>query len=160
MPERAYFEDFKVRDCIATPARTITQADSALFAAIAENWPGVDVGAPHASERSLGKQLSQWCMTLAIGSGLMFRAGERGIPRSTIALWGVENVRFVVPLKIGDTIHVENEVVQSTIIDAQRGLLICKYRVLNQHDEEVSGYTIKLLVTRRPAEVSGSGPPS
>jgi 3-hydroxybutyryl-CoA dehydratase len=155
--EGAYFEDFHVGDAITTPARTITETDIVLFAALSGDWNPIHTDAEHAKQMVYGERIAHGLLTLAVGSGLMFRAGERGIPRSTIALWGIEKVRFVAPTKIGDTLHVEGEVVQLTAVDAQRGLLTFQQRIVNQRGETVLSYTSKLLVARRPTAAAVLG---
>jgi len=62
------------------------------------------------------------------------------------------------PVKIGDTIHVESEVVQVMAVDAERGLLASGQRVLNQEGGEVATYTTKLLVARRFNQLSAGAP--
>jgi 3-hydroxybutyryl-CoA dehydratase len=151
MTEGTYFEDFRVGDRIVSPARTITETDIVLFAALTGDWHAVHTDAEYAKQTMFGERIAHGLLILAIGGGLMFRAGDRGIPRSTIALYGLEKTRFVMPTKIGDTIHVEAEVMQVGAIDQQRGLIAFGHRVLNQRGEEVLTYTSKLLVARRPS---------
>ena len=149
MAECVYFEDFRVGDRVRTPARTITETDIVLFAALTGDWHPVHTDAEYAKRSTFGERIAHGLLSLAIGSGLMFRAGDRGIPSSTIALWGIEKVRFITPTKIGDTIHVEGEIAGLTTIDTERGLITWKHRVVNQRGEEVLTYTSKLLVGRR-----------
>jgi acyl dehydratase len=139
MSERAYFEDFSVGDRVRTPTRTITEADLVLFRAL--------VGTP----------LADGLYTLAISGGLMVLAGDRGVPRSTIALWGLEHVRFTAPARAGDTVHLEAEVTQTTRVDRSRGLIAMSHCLRNQRGEEIATYSSKLLVARRPA-AEGSNP--
>ena len=128
------FEDFSVGDRVRTPARTITEADIALFAALAGDPGGTFASGLHA---------------LALSLGLLFLAGERGLPRSTIALWGVERVRFAAPARAGDTVQVDAEVTQTTRVDAKRGLIAMTQRMTNQRGEEIVTYTSKILAGRR-----------
>jgi acyl dehydratase len=150
MTEGAYFEDFHVGDRISSPARTITETDIVLFASLTGDWHAVHTDAEYAKQTMYGERIAHGLLILGIAAGLMFRAGDRGVPRSTIALYGVEKTRFVMPTKIGDTIHVEAEVTQVGAIDAQRGLIAFGHRIMNQRGEEVLTYTSKLLVARRP----------
>jgi len=147
-----YFEDFQVGDTIITPARTITETDIVLFAALSGDWHPLHTDAEHTKQTAYGERIAHGLLTLAISSGLMFRAGEHSVPSSSLALWGVEKVRFVAPTKIGDTLHVEGEIVQLTAIDARRGLITFQQRVVNQRGAEVLTYTSKLLVARRLIE--------
>jgi 3-hydroxybutyryl-CoA dehydratase len=149
MLECAYFEDFRIGDRVASPDRTITESDIMRFAALTGDWHAVHTDAEYAKHTVFGERVAHGLLILAIGAGLMFQAGERGVPRSTIALYRVEKTRFVAPAKIGDTIRVEAEVVQTGAIDEQRGLIAFAHRILNQRDEEVLTYTSKLVVGRR-----------
>ena len=132
MSGQAYFEDFTVGDRVRTPARTITETDRVLFRRLAGNSP------------------SDGLYALAIGWGLMFLAGDRVIPRSTIALWGLEHVRFAAPARAGDTVHVEAEVTQTTPVDRDRGLIAMVHCMKNHRGEEIVTYTGKILAGRRP----------
>jgi 3-hydroxybutyryl-CoA dehydratase len=150
MEEYTSFEDFRVGDRIVSPGRTITETDIVFFAALTGDWHAAHTDAEWAKHTVFGERIAHGLLILAIGGGLMFRAGDCAVPRSTIALYAVEKVRFVAPTKIGDTIHVEAEVAQVGAIDAQRGLVTFRHRVVNQRGEEVLVYTSKLLVSRRP----------
>jgi len=145
MTEQAYFEDFNVGDRVRTPARTITETDLVLFNALAGNFPWDCAQAPS------GERISHGLYTLIVSGGLMFLAGDRGMPRSTIALLSLEHVRFAIPAKAGDTVHVEAEVTQTTQVDGNRGLIAMTHRMKNQRGEEILTYTGKILAGRRPA---------
>jgi 3-hydroxybutyryl-CoA dehydratase len=153
MAGEGYYEDVQIADRVRTPARTVTETDIVLFAALTGDWHPVHTDAEHARESVFGERIAHGLLILAIGSGLLFRAGDQGIPKSTIALWGVERARFVAPTKIGDTLHVEGEVSQLAPVDTQRGLITYRHRVVNQRGEEVLTFTSKLLVARRPTDM-------
>jgi 3-hydroxybutyryl-CoA dehydratase len=155
MTGEIYFEDFHIGDRVRTPARTVTEADIVLFAALTGDWHPVHTDAEHARASVFGERIAHGLLVLAMGSGLLFRAGDQGIPRSTIALWGMEKARFVAATRIGDTLHVEGEISQLTAIDVGRGLITYRHRVVNQRGEEVLTFTSKLLVARRPTEAAG-----
>lgn len=133
MKEQAYFEDFNVGDRVLTPARRITETDLALFNALA------------------GNSFTNGLYPLVISEGLMFLAGDRGIPRSTIALWGLERVVFAAPAKAGNAIHVEAEVTEKTQVAPMRGLVAMSHSLKNQRGEEILRCTSKILAGRRPA---------
>jgi acyl dehydratase len=151
MTDCTYFEDFRVGDRIVSPARTITETDIVLFASLTGDWHGVHTDREFAKHTMYGERIAHGLLILAIGGGLMFQTGNLGVPRSTIALYGLEKTRFAIPTKIGDTIHVEAEVVQVGSIDERRGLITFAHRILNQRGEEVLTYTSKLVVGRRPS---------
>jgi oxepin-CoA hydrolase/3-oxo-5,6-dehydrosuberyl-CoA semialdehyde dehydrogenase len=71
------------------------------------------------------------------------------LPRFFIAHYGIEALRFITPVMIGDTIRCEAELVEMSEKDAHRGILTFNIRVLNQRDEKVLVYLEKVLVSRR-----------
>jgi 3-hydroxybutyryl-CoA dehydratase len=149
--EYAYFEDFRVDESIVSPARTITETDIVLFAALTGDWHSVHSNVEYAKLTAFRDRIAHGLLIVAIGAGLMFRAGKRGLPISSVALSGIDKARFVGTVKIGDTIHVEARVVQVKVIDEKRGSITISHRVLNQKDEQVTTYESKVIVNRRPA---------
>jgi acyl dehydratase len=149
--EYAYFEDFQVDDCMVSPARTITETDIVLFAALTGDWHSAHSNVEYAKNTLFRERIAHGLLILAIGSGLMFRAGKRGLPVATIALEEIEKARFVLPIKISDTIHVEAKVVQLQVIDEREGFMTISHRVLKQTNEEVLTYTSKVTVNCRPS---------
>ena len=98
-----YFEDFRVGDRLVTAGRTITDGDLALFVGLSGNAACVHVDEVHA--RSLGHtgRVVHGLLTLAVVSGLLERTG---IARETVvAQLGLDQVRFVAPVFVGDTIR-------------------------------------------------------
>lgn len=150
MTEKTYFEDFQVGDRLLTPGRTITETDVMLFAALMGDGRPLHIDAEYAGGTFYGERIVHDLLILAIASGLMFRAGKHAVPASTIAIWGVENVRFVAPARIGDTVHLESEVVRLIEIDKERGLITVSHWGKNQRDEEVLACTTQVLVQRQP----------
>jgi 3-hydroxybutyryl-CoA dehydratase len=149
--EKLYFEDCRVGDRIISPARTITETDLVQFAALTGDWHPLHTDAEYARSSLFGERIAHGMLVVAIGSGLLFRAGPHAIlPKFTLAAAGVDKVRFVVPTKIGDTIHLEGEVAQTVVIDEERGLIIARHRMVNQRGQAVLTLTTKTLVRRRP----------
>jgi 3-hydroxybutyryl-CoA dehydratase len=150
MPEQAYFEDFQVGDRVVTQARTITETDLVQFAALTGDWHPLHSDAEYAKSTIFGERIAHGLLILSISAGLMYQArGDLPLLKSAIALSGIERIRFVAATKIGDTIHLEGEVVNLTIIDSGRGMLTVNHRVKNQHGQQVLTYTTKVLVARR-----------
>ncbi len=86
-------------------------------------------------------------LTLSIGMVLPFRLGPYSsfLPKSFIAFYGMESVRFTGPTKIGDTIHCEVEVTGITDNSPERGVLTTQNRIINQRGEVIVSYIIKVL---------------
>lgn len=153
----SYLEDFQVGDRLRTPGRTVTEADVVLFASMMGDWRPPHTDEEHAQSTAPGQRVAHDMLVLDIACGLMYRAGGHAVPPSTLALWGVEQVRFVAPVRIGDTLRLESELVQLTKVDEQRGLLTVQHRGTNQRDEEVLTYTTKIVVPRRKSSGGEDG---
>jgi len=149
--EKAYFEDCRIGDRVVAPARTITETDVVQFAALTADWHPLHTNTEYAKQTIFGERIAHGLLILAISGGLLFRVGANAIlPKTTIALGGIDNVRFITPTKIGDTIHLESEVLRLNEVDQERGLIIANHRVLNQRGERVVTFMTKTLAKRRP----------
>jgi 3-hydroxybutyryl-CoA dehydratase len=148
--EKVYFEDCQVGDRFISLGRTVTETDIVMFAALSGDWNPLHTNMEYAKDTAFGVRIAHGLLVLAISSGLM-RPGEAGLfPSSTLALGGLEKVRFVAPTQIGDTLSLEGEVVKLTKVDRKRGLITASFRVKNQHGKNVMTYAVKMLAERRP----------
>jgi acyl dehydratase len=68
-----------------------------------------------------------------------------------LAFLGMDNVRFIAPVFIGDTIRVESEIIEARPSKSRPGAGILKFRnsVKNQRDEVVATYETALMVSTR-----------
>ncbi|MFN3475982.1 MAG: MaoC/PaaZ C-terminal domain-containing protein [Candidatus Methylomirabilales bacterium] len=148
--EKAYFEDCQVGDQVVTSGRTITETDIVLFAAFTGDWLPLHTDAEYARTSMFGERIAHGMLVLVVGSALLFREVYRLLPKSILALYSVEKVRFLAPTRIGDTLRLESEVVKLTTLDERRGLVSVKSRVKNQRNEIVAVFTLKVLVERKP----------
>jgi len=92
-------------------------------------------------------------LTLCVGMALPFRLGMYSsiLPRSFIAFYGMESVRFTAPTKIGDTIHCEMEVTEIVDKGKGRGVLTTQNLIMNQRGETLASYVTKVLCGKKPA---------
>jgi acyl dehydratase len=158
--EKEYFEDCRIGDSLVTPGRTITETDIVNFAAFTGDWNRIHTDAEYAKASVFGERIAHGLLTVAVGLPLIFRPSWYGLlPKSLIAIVGIDRVRFVEPVKIGDTIHVEGEVVAITEMPKQkRGLIEVKCRIKNQRKETVVTGRLKALAGCRPSdEMNNSG---
>lgn len=148
--EKEFFEDCRVGDRALSPGRTLTETDIVLFAAFTGDWLPIHTDAEYAKKTPFGERIAHGLLVLTVGSALLLRLGDTVLfPNATIALYEVEKVRFVAPVKIGDTIHTESEIVRTTEIDQTRGLIAIRGEIKNQHDELLATFTLRALVGRR-----------
>jgi acyl dehydratase len=151
--EKEYFEDCYVGDQYISPGRTITETDVVMFAAFSGDWNVLHTDEEYAKASIFGERIAHGMLILVVGLPLIFRSGWHSLlPKSLIAIVGIDKVRFVAPVKIGDTIHLECEVIEVTKMPKQRGLIKLKYRIKNQRNETVITGRIKAMAGRRPLD--------
>jgi acyl dehydratase len=68
-----------------------------------------------------------------------------------VAFYGMDKLRFTAPTKIGDTIHVELQVMEKQDKGDRGGVVSLKQSVKNQRGENVAISTMKVLIGKRPA---------
>jgi len=109
--QKGYLEDFKVGEKAISPGRTVTEADIVMFAALSGDWNELHTNAEYMKNSIFGQRIAHGMLTLSIASGLSLRTGARS-PVEILAFLGMDNVRLLAPVFIGDTIRVESEVIE------------------------------------------------
>lgn len=149
---RDYLEDFEVGETIVSPARTMTESDIVNFAMMTGDWNPLHTDAEFAKTTPFGERIAHGLLVLSIGSSLGFRLGPNAIsPKSFIALYGFEAIRFKAPTKIGDTIRLEASVDAIDDKDDARGILVMNNQIINQDGVTCVEYTTRYLCGRRPS---------
>ena len=139
------FDALEPGERFATPGRTVSEADIAQFAALTGDTHPQHVDAAWAAGSRFGEQIAHGLLVLSFAAGSMPFDPER-----VVALRRVGDAVFKQPVLIGDTVHVEGEVVSLRPIDDENGLVECRWRVLNQHGRLVLRASVE-LVWRRAA---------
>ena len=142
-----YFEDFETSGPITSAGRTITEADVLAFAAMTGDRFELHTNEEYARTTKFGHRIAHGALIFSVSIGLATRTGI--LDDVLIALAGVDKLRFVLPVFIGDTIHVVKRVVDSKALSPTQGTVSFESRVLNQRGELVLVYRDKLLVKRR-----------
>jgi acyl dehydratase len=139
-----HFEDFQVGDKIVTRGRTITEADIVTFSAFSGDWHPLHTDVEYAKKGPFKERIAHGFLVLSVASGLL--------PLSEIAIiafYGIDKLRFVNPVKLLDTIHVEFETVEKQERDARGGVITFQQTVRNQRGEEVAVGTMRTFIARR-----------
>jgi 3-hydroxybutyryl-CoA dehydratase len=149
--EYEYLDDYAVGDTFISPARTITEADIVNFAGITGDWHPMHTDVEYAAKTPFRERIAHGMLTLSIGLVLP-RLGPHSsfLPKSFMAFYGMDNVRFTAPTKIGDTIHCEVEVTEITDKGKGHGVLTTQNQIKNQRGEVLVSYVLKVLHGKRP----------
>ncbi|MCX6067117.1 MAG: MaoC/PaaZ C-terminal domain-containing protein [Chloroflexi bacterium] len=151
--EKLYFEDYTLGERFVSPARTITEADIINFASLTGDWHPLHTDVEYAKSTPFGERIAHGMLTLAIGTALLFRLGEHvHLPKSFIAFYGMDSVRFYNPVKIGDTIHCAMKISALDVKDEARGVISAVYNIQNQRNDDVVVFTARAVAGRRPTQ--------
>lgn len=144
-----FFEDFTVGQVIRSPGATLTEAQVIDFALHYDPQPfHLD---KVAAEQTIygGLIASGW----QVGS-LSFRLFTQTnvLAGTSLGSPGLDELRWLKPVRPGDTIHVEATVteVRPSRSKPDRGIVVMSYAVKNQKDETVMTLTALQLMRRRP----------
>lgn len=106
-----FFEDFQPGQKVNSAGRTVTEHDIATFAGLSGDFNQIHTDAEFAKNTPFGQRISHGLLGLAIASGLAVQTGILGA--NVIAFREVNEWKFVKPVFIGDTVHVEMEVLET-----------------------------------------------
>ena len=143
-----YWDDFEVGTRYVTRSRTVTEADIVNFAGLSGDWNPLHVDIEHAKKGPFGERIAHGLLGLTIASGLM--QSLELYPDTLIAFLGL-TWRFRAPIKIGDTIRVEQVIAEKRETkNPERGILILGTQIVNQRNEVVQEGDRQMMLRRRP----------
>ncbi len=150
-PFRRYFEDLAIGDSLLTHRRTVSEADIVAFGGISGDYFYMHFDEIAAKESAFGKRIAHGYFVLSAAAGLFVSPGVGPV----LANYGLDTLRFVKPVGIGDTIQARLTAKRKTDRnkrDAQgvgQGVVAWDVEVSNQLGELVASYDILTLVAKR-----------
>ena len=142
-----YFEDFQSAPEMTSRGRTVTEADIVMFAGLTGDFVELHTNEEFAKATRYGRRIAHGALVFSISIGLTTRMNL--LDDTVLAFAGVDKLRFVAPVFIGDTIHVTKRVVEQQELGAAQGSVTFETKVLNQRNELVLVYRDKLLLRRQ-----------
>lgn len=138
------FEQFNIGDKVITVGRTITEADIVAFAGLSGDFNRIHTDAEYAAATPFGQRVAHGLLVQSIATGLAVRTG---IIEDTVLAFRELSCKFSVPVFIGDTIHVELEVLETKAFRRLGGgNVLMKISVINQKNEVVQRGEWTMLV--------------
>lgn len=148
-PRGMYFDQFHPGQKIVSIGRTITEADIVTFAGLSGDYNQIHVDAEYSKRTPFGQRVAHGLLGLAIASGLAVQTGM--MEGTIIAFREITEWKFIKPIFIGDTIHVEMEVLETKELRRiGAGSVIIALSVINQNGEQVMKGTWNTLISLRP----------
>ena len=142
-----YFEDYTIDQIRTSRGRTVTEADIVNFAGLSGDFVELHVNEEYAKKGPFGRRIAHGALIFSISTGLMVQMTSDH--EAIVAFRGVDQLRFVAPVFIGDTIHVTKKTIDKQSKDGIRGLVTFETAVLNQDGKAVLTYIDRLLVKCR-----------
>ena len=100
-PFRSYFEDLRIGDSLLTHRRTVGEADIVAFGGISGDYFYMHFDEVAAKDSPFGKRIAHGYFVLSAAAGLFVSPA----PGPVLANYGLDTLRFVKPVGIGDTIQ-------------------------------------------------------
>ena len=150
-PFRSHFEDLTIGDSLLTHRRTVGEADIVAFGGISGDYFYMHFDEIAAKESPFGKRIAHGYFVLSAAAGLFVSPA----PGPVLANYGLDTLRFVKPVGIGDTIRARltaKRKIDRNKKDANgvgQGVVAWDVEVTNQLDEVVASYDILTLVAKR-----------
>jgi len=142
--QKKYGDDFKVGDVFETAAITLTEAHVVAWAGLTGDFYPLHMDREYAAKTQFGERLVHGPLIFGLAVGLVSLAGIGG--DAAIAWLGVDNLRMLKPVKLGDTVRVMVDVrEQQPTSNPRKGVQVWRYTVRNQRDEEVMVFDYKMM---------------
>ena len=140
-------DEIEVGQTFRSGGRTVTEADVVNYCALTGNWIEIHSNKHYAEQTRFGERLVQGSLTYSLMTGLI-QFGP-----AIQANYGIDNLRYLKPVHIGDTIYVVAEVVAKKDKDDKYGVTTFLMKALNQNGDVVQRSEWSLLMLRRREEL-------
>jgi 3-hydroxybutyryl-CoA dehydratase len=144
-----FFEEFSAGQKVRTAGRTITETDIVSFAGLSGDFNQIHIDAAYAKTAGFGQRVAHGLCVLSIASGLVVQTGV--MEGTVLAFREINDWKFSLPIFIGDTIHVEMEVLETRAIPRLGGgAVTISLDVRNQDDKSTQKGKWAVLMMSRP----------
>ena len=145
-----FFDDFRVGEEFVTHGRTLTEADVINFAGVTGDVNPLHMDEVYAKKTRFGRRVPHGQLVFVLALGLAERVMAPLFHDSIVAFYGLDKMRFVKPVFIGDTITLKRRVEAAEPRDDASGLVTFEDHVVNQDGQLCLRYFPKYLLKRRP----------
>jgi 3-hydroxybutyryl-CoA dehydratase len=144
------FEQLAPGQRFRTLNRTITETDLVLFTGATGMLETIFIDRTFGAEKgAIQGQFVPAALTYSLIEGLICQSMIQGTGLAMLEL----KQRVLAPVRVGDTIHGEVEVVSvRPTAKGNRGIVVCRIDVKNQADEAVMTYEATRMLAGRPAD--------
>ncbi len=145
-----WFEDLSVGQIFDHPIhRTVTESDNLLFSALTHNPARLHLDAEYMQGTEFGRIIVNSTFVLGLMVGVS--VGETTLG-TAVANLGWDDVRFPLPVFVGDTLHIQTEVLdlRDSRSRPDQGIVTFAHRAYNQEEALVAHCKRTGLQRKRP----------
>ena len=146
-----YYEELMIGDVYNhLPGRTVTETDNLLFTTLTHNTQSLHLDEEYSKGTIHGGRIVNSLFTLSFVVGVGVAELTEG---TTLGNLGFEETTFPAPVRIGDTLRAETEIVgkRESKSRAGTGIVWFEQRGYNQHGELVVKTTRAGLMLKKPS---------
>lgn len=150
-PKGLYYEDIADGQRMVTRGRTITEADLVQFGSLTGDFNPMHMDAEYMKTTVFGQRIAHGMLSLSYAVGQAYQLGF--MERTVVAFRGLE-MKFSLPVFIGDTLHVEIVVKTKDKPNARLGggLITLGVKIINQDGKTVQSGDWLVLIATKPVE--------
>jgi itaconyl-CoA hydratase len=149
-----FWDDLTVGQVIDGPGMTITDAHLVTWAGLTGDIVSLHLDDTVATRSRFGRRVAHGPLVMSLGLGLFT---QTGIFTEVMAWLGVDGVRALAPVHVGDTIRPRVTLEGSRLTSrGDRGVWTFAYTMLNQDEDVVMTFTSSLMIARRDERGSTS----
>ena len=152
-----YFEDLQVGQRYTSAGITLTESSMVDFALSYDPQP-IHIDAHSAAAGPFGGLIASGIQTLALACRLIQLT--KPWVRTCLGSPGIDELRWLKPVRAGDTLHVVTEIrdVRPSRSRPGRGTVLLHHQVVNQDGDVVMTFTIPEMVACRAAAATEPAP--
>ncbi len=142
-----WWEDLNRGDVLRGTGMTMTDAHLIQWAGLTGDTVPLHLDKEYASTTRFGERIVHGPFTLALTLGL---ATQTGYFNNVVAWLGLDGLRALRPVVVGDTVRPEAELIETRPAkNPDQGIWTFDYTTLNQRGESVMTFRSSLLIRRR-----------
>lgn len=142
------WEEFRVGETLTTDGVTITETHIVEFTSLTLEFSPLHMDEEFAKSTPFGRRIANGPLLLSIAVGLVMMTGV--LVKAGIAILGFDNVRFLAPTYIGDSIRVKVTIKEKRESKRPgRGVIVAAHEIINQRGETVMTFDQSQLIKRR-----------
>ncbi len=148
-PHGLYHDDIDEGLMLITRGRTITEADIVAFAGLTGDYNPMHTDAEYMKHTAFGQRIAHGMLSVSYAVGQAYQLGF--MERTVLAFRGLE-MKFSLPVYIGDTLHVEILVKTKAKASPRLGggLITLGVKIINQDSKTVQSGEWLVLMASKP----------